>query len=434
MPVLPSPALYFVFIVICAAVLAVMMFRTDRILGYIVIAALAVNFTGAGLMGWWAQRVHGRQYTATDEVAYQWEGQRLLTAWRTGDTSYVRGTVGIYALINAGVIAAAGPGQTPMRITTALVGAVGVSAAFWLALLLYRSVLTARIAALLCATSPLLILFSWVNLRDRWIGTAALLVLIAALLTIERPTWRRGLALIASVWFLAELRHYWGALLGNVAIAGSFLAAPGRWPHRVARAAIVATTVWLALWAVTGTLLGVDFRRETGRKYVTLPNAAPAVTSPRVLAPPPSQPSEPPAGKPHIPDSGPTLGEARAATWPTLPELRNNVSFILFGRVRAHADGGQYAARFLLPEALWSVLLLPLAVAGVVRALRQGQTAVLIPAAHVVGVMALFAWLHGDEWTTYRFRNVYWPVLLIFAAGGLSWSYESKHAAQDDGP
>jgi hypothetical protein len=56
--------------------------------------------------------------------------------------------------------------------------------------------------------------------------------------------------------------------------------------------------------------------------------------------------------------------------------------------------------------------------------IRRGQFAVLIPAAYVGAIMALFTWLHGEEWTTYRFRNLYWPVLLIFVAGGLSWAYD----------
>jgi hypothetical protein len=79
---------------------------------------------------------------------------------------------------------------------------------------------------------------------------------------------------------------------------------------------------------------------------------------------------------------------------------------------------------FLLPEALWSVLLIPLAAAGFVAGIRRGQLAVLIPAAYIGAIMALFTWLHGEEWTTYRFRNLYWPVLLILVAAGITWAYE----------
>jgi hypothetical protein len=98
--------------------------------------------------------------------------------------------------------------------------------------------------------------------------------------------------------------------------------------------------------------------------------------------------------------------------------------FVLFGRVRARSDGGQFSSVFLLPEALWSVLLIPLAAVGILAGLRRGQLAVLIPAAYIGAIMALFTWLHGEEWTTYRFRNLYWPVLLILVAGGITWVYE----------
>ena len=98
------------------------------------------------------------------------------------------------------------------------------------------------------------------------------------------------------------------------------------------------------------------------------------------------------------------------------------MAFVLFGRVHARADGGQFASLFLLPEALWSFLLLPLAVAGVLVAIRRGHLAVLIPAAYVAAIMAVLTWLRGEEWSTYRFRNLYWPVLLILVAGGISWA------------
>lgn len=432
---LPSPGLYFAFLAVCAAVLALASFRHDRLLGWIVIFALSVNFIGAGLMGWWVQRVHGREYSGGDEVSYQWEGQRLLASWRTGDTSYVRATVGIFAPINAAVISVAGPGYTPMRLTTALVGAIGVAAAFWLAMLLYRSVMTARIAAFLCATSPLLILFSWANLRERWIGTAVLLAMIAAMLTILRPTWRRVAALIASVWLLTELRHYWGTLVGYLVIAGSLFFGASRWPRRLLNTAIVTIAVGCALWAVTETFLGLGIRHETVVRYV--PTVASQPASAREGPPPSVDPSltTPSAGtaqpsavaaaeKPAVPYSGPTLGESQAAPRPTPSVLIGNASFILFGRVHARADGGQFASVFLLPEALWSVLLFPLALVGVLVAVRRGNLAVLIPAAYVGAIMAVLSWLRGEDWSTYRFRNLYWPVLLILVAGGITWTYE----------
>ena len=438
---LPSSALYFTFLALCACVLAVLSFRADRFLGWIVLFALVVNVSGATAIGWWAERVHGRNYTSPDEVGYLWEGERLLLARRTGDTSFVRATVGIFAPINGAVMAVAGPGYKPMRVTTALVGAIGVAAAFWLALLLYRSQATARIAAFLCATSPLMILFSWSDLRERWIATAATLVLVAGVLTIQRPTVRRVLGLMAAAWMLTELRHYWGTLAAYLVIAGS-LVFGARWPRRIANTAIVAAAMGLALWVVTETFLGLGIRHETVRKYVAIAPTERGQQSPSTAAtatPPAAQtdfrgtspsPRVTAAGdaRAALPYSGPTLGVPAPAQRPTLKELAGNLMFVLFGRVRARSDGGQFASVFLLPEALWSVLLIPLAIAGLVVAVRRGQLAVLIPAAYVAAIMALFTWVHGEEWTTYRFRNLYWPELLVLVAGGVSWAYEWRAA------
>jgi hypothetical protein len=128
--------------------------------------------------------------------------------------------------------------------------------------------------------------------------------------------------------------------------------------------------------------------------------------------------------RPLAPYSGPTLGVSEKATVPDLRTFLRNVSFVLFGRVHARPDGGRVASLFLLPEALWSVLLLPLAIAGVLVALGRRNLAVLIPAAYVGAIIVVISWLHGDEWSTYRFRNLYWPVLLVLVSGGITWTYE----------
>jgi len=278
----------------------------------------------------------------------------------------------------------------------------------------------------------LLILYSWANLRDRWIGVAGLLVLIAIVLATQRLTWRRAVALMASIVVLGELRHYWATLLGYLAIAGCFLTEASWW-RRLSNTVLVTLVVGVALWSVTETFLGLGIRFETPTKYVTL--------VPRILRPaapaqageslrPDTSGGEDAVGssgaKPAAPpSSGPTLGEAQAATKPkSVSEAMRNIGFVLFGRVRARADGGQYASLFLLPEALWSLLLFPLAIVGVVFAVRGGQRIALVPAAYVCAIVAVLSWLRGDDWNTYRFRGLYWGVLLVFAAGGLSWLFE----------
>jgi hypothetical protein len=417
----PSFVAYLGILSACAIVLARRSFAVDRVLGWIVIGALAVNLAGAGLMGWWVHTVHGREYTAADEMSYQREGGQLLRAWRSGD-AIVRTTVGVYAPINAVVIAVAGPGQTQMRMMTAIVSAAGVAASFWLAMLLYRDLNTARLAAFLCATSPLLILYSWANLRDRWISTAAVLVLVATVLVVQRWSWRRAAWLVLSVFVLAALRHYWGALLGWIAIIGYLAFSTLPWARRLGHTAALAFMIGIALETITGTFLAVSMRHETVTRYVAItPSPARDPRGESGSAPEADMRIGTTGAPAEIADSGPTLGEARVATIPTdWRELARNLRFVLFGRVYARADGGQYASKLLFPEALWSFLLMPLAVGGLIAALSAGQRIVLVPAAYIAVMIAILTWLRGDDWNTYRFRGLYWSVLLVLAAGGFS--------------
>lgn len=424
---IPSLPAYLAFLLCCAAVLLWHGFRTDRLLGWTLVLALAANLTGAGLMDWWVRTVHNRQFTAADEVGYQFEGARILQSWRDGQ-SFVRSTVGVYAPINAVVIAVAGPGQTPMRMTTAVVGAAGVAVAFWLGLLLFGRLGTARLAAFMSATSPLLILYSWANLRDRWIGVAALFVILYGVRLIVRWTWPRLLLLAGGIVVLTELRHYWGALLGWLTIGVFALAGASRWTVRAGQTAALILTVGAALGIATGSFLAVNMQSETAVRYVSVtpPEAGAAAAAP----PPPAAPS----AQPQPPDSGPTLGEARAAESPLKWRLMlNNLSFVLFGRVKARADGGQFASVFLLPEALWAPILFLLSALGLFLCLRAGQWSALLPAAYIGVIMAVLTWLHGDEWNTYRFRGLYWPVLLVLAAGGLMDIYDRIRARSTPG-
>jgi hypothetical protein len=62
-------------------------------------------------------------------------------------------------------------------------------------------------------------------------------------------------------------------------------------------------------------------------------------------------------------------------------------------------------------------------VAGFISALAAGQRVVLVPAAYISVIIAVLSWLRGDDWNTYRFRGLYWSVLLVLAAGGLAAFY-----------
>jgi hypothetical protein len=119
------------------------------------------------------------------------------------------------------------------------------------------------------------------------------------------------------------------------------------------------------------------------------------------------------------------LGEAKPAKLPaSVGELAGNLGFVLFGRVKALPDRGQYASKLLFPEAIGAIALLPLAAAGFLAAFAAGRRVVIVPAAYVLAIIAILSWLRGDDWNTYRFRGLYWSVLLVFAAGGMTWLYQ----------
>jgi hypothetical protein len=431
---LPSPFLFYLLLAIAAGALVWRCWSVDRVLAVVVCAALVVNLGGAAAMGWWTQRVHGRAYTAGDEVGYQWEGERLLRSWRTG-RPLVRATVGAYAPINAVVIALAGPGQTPVRMLTGLVGAAGVAAVYWLAMLMFRARLTARVAAVLAAMSPLLILYSWANLRDRWIGVAVVLVLIAIVRFTDRWSWPRLLAVAASLVVLGGLRHYWAALLGWLLVAMYAFVAEGPWKTRIVRLPAVVLVTGLALWAGTGSFLAYNMRGESVQRYVTVApgDTGGAAGRSGIAAPAGAASAGGDAAEIYErpPFSGDTLGEAKPAQPPAnIGELARNLNFVLFGRVRALPDRGQYASKLLFPEAIGAVALLPLAAAGFCAAFAAGRHVVILPAAYVLAIIAILSWLRGDDWNTYRFRGLYWSVLLVFVAGGITWLYRRWSAGR----
>jgi hypothetical protein len=428
----PSLLLYYVLLAACAALLVWRCARIDRALAGIVLVALLINVTGAAAMGWWVRHKHGREYTAGDEISYQWEGARLLRSWRTGH-GFVRGTVGAYAPINGVVIAIAGPGQTQMRVTTAVVGAAGVASVYWLAFVLYGRRTTARVAAFLAMTSPLLILYSLANLRDRWIGLAAVLTVIALIKIMDRWSWLRLAAVFATLLALGELRHYWAAILGWLSLPAYVALAQSPWRKRMAEFGVLFIVVGIALWIVTGSFFAYASRRESATRYVSVsPGAANEQAAKRDGLPQRggadrdarehgSGDEEQELNGPP-PFSGETLGRAEAATRPAgVREVLGNLWFVLFGRVHARPDAGQYASKLLLPESLWSFVLLPLAVGGFLLALASGRRAALVPAAYIAAIIAILTWLRGDDWNTYRFRGLYWSMLLVFAAAGVVW-------------
>jgi len=258
-------------------------------------------------------------------------------------------------------------------------------------------------------------------------------------LLLERFSWLRLIALGVALVVLGELRHYWGALLGWISIAGYILFAAPPLRARAMYATAVVLVVGTALWISTDTFLAYSMRGETAMRYVSSPPAAPS-DSPQAPASPGGAAGSGEAGSraktgstaqagaseadEAMPWSGPALGVPVPARPATLREALGNLRFVLFGRVRPRPDGGQFASKFLLPEALWSYLLFPIALAGFIEALRRGRRAAWVPAAYAGALIGVLTYLRGDDWNTYRFRGLYWTVVLVFAAGALAFIYE----------
>ena len=125
---------------------------------------------------------------------------------------------------------------------------------------------------------------------------------------------------------------------------------------------------------------------------------------------------------------GDTTGTGERATLRSPGALARSVFFVALGRFDPRGSAGRVMSLILMPEWLLGFVLWPLACAGVAAALARRETAVALPAAFVLALVGLFAWTHGDDWTTFRLRSVYWPELLVLAAGGVPVVLARLHA------
>jgi hypothetical protein len=103
--------------------------------------------------------------------------------------------------------------------------------------------------------------------------------------------------------------------------------------------------------------------------------------------------------------------------------LAKNLRFVLVGRFVANGQAGRLSEWITTPEWLLNLILLPLAVWASVKAVRHRDEVVLITGTFVVAMIALLVVTHGDDWTTYRFRTIYWPAYLVIAGVGIEELY-----------
>jgi hypothetical protein len=60
-----------------------------------------------------------------------------------------------------------------------------------------------------------------------------------------------------------------------------------------------------------------------------------------------------------------------------------------------------------------------------VSSVLRRQVLPLLPIAFVAALIVILAYTHGDDWTTLRFRVMYWPMYLMLAAAGAVQLYGS---------
>ena len=475
-----SLTLRFAFVAVVVAGVVLLLragFRRDRVLGWVTLAGLALYVMGGLAFGVYLHEVRGRDYFSPDEIGYVQEGERILESWRTGEP---RSPImeGGYPYVNAVVISAWGPSLVPLRIANALVGAFTIIMAYDLSKALFTEANSARLAAMAVAFWPSLVVWSLGNLKERWIALFALIVLLCCVRLISR--WSVGLlaGLTGALIILGQLRHYYGAVLGWLCVIGFLIFSTGR-SRRFVHSVAVVLAVGVALWTFTGTFMATRMRHEQVRRYVTVGSAAsaqpgdaaaepiadtvapPFATAPSDIALPPAPAIKTEAGRGTVAsarDSTPTalingrrdspdrssgnlmkpgapvttrrntdyslqgehVGKAVDVQTTRVAELVNALGYVAFGRFAARGDAGQVLALVLFPEWLLTFLMLPLAVVGVGRALSRGAYGACVCAGFVGALMLVLAWAHGDEWTTYRFRVIYLPILLVFTAGGLA--------------
>jgi hypothetical protein len=419
--ILAGQALFIILLVVVFGCVVRAAFRRDGLLGWLVCAAAVTYVTGALLIGIYLQVVRGRNYLAPDEVAYQQEGALIVEGWKTG-VPHVPVIAGGYPYWNAAVILLWGGSPLPLRLANAVAGTAGVLFAFVLAHQIFKDRFTARLGAAFVAVSPSLMIWGAQNLKERPLGVLVMMSLVAAVTLAQFWSWRRLALFAASLVLLGELRHYYAAMIGWIAIAVAGAAAwpDAQWRNRAIRLAALIGAVGFALQLVTGTFLASGMRHETIMRYVRMSDSVALPTNAAGL--------------------GYRMGETggrpeRVQPQPAGAWVRNGW-FVLFGRFEPVAGAGPVMAVVMAFEWLLSFLLVPLVVYSVWDGLRNGHHLILIPAGFVTAMVLLLTYTHGDPWSTIRFRAVYWPVFLILASGGIAAFLRARqstlHVGQPD--
>lgn len=245
-----------------------------------------------------------------------------------------------------------------------------------------------RIAAVLVAFFPSLMLWSTLLIRDSW---AMLLILWTAVLgqeLIRRFTLRRMIALLLCMAALATLRSYLFLLVGG-AVGVGWLIAGVRRPGRALGAAILGTGGVLAF--VRGLGLGTD--------YLSLANFESIAQRRELNA----------IGEAGIELAGHDLSTPLGA----LTYLPMGLSWFLLSPFPWETGGKQVLA---VPDVLMWYVLLPFVVYGAVWSLRRRRRSSTVPLLLATLISLLYALVSGNVGIIFRHRAQVLVLLLPFAA------------------
>ena len=341
-----------------------------------------------------------------DDTGYDNSGRALLNFWQgEGDPPRIGPPSGIfsYYAINAALLAVAGERSILIpRVVNAFLGAL-------IAVLVHRSATqlfdrrAGRIAGLLAALLPSLIVWSSLNMRDVW-AWFGIVVVAHQVIAIERRGFGAALpGLLGGMAILALIRS-WVVLIVILGLLSGYLLAALR-----GRARAVAAVGVVLLFGALVLGLGV------GREYIVRISER-GLTGFR-------------AGT-TVDQSAFAAGVDLSSLGSVLRFLPVGISYMLFGPFPWNVQGMRQA--LALPEVLFWYFLLTRIVAGAFRGIRARPVSAAPLLAICGGIFIGLALLEGNLGLIYRHRAQAAVVLLIFAGGG--WARARARAGSAEAP
>ncbi len=245
----PALLLCIALALLCGYVIAKSEFDRHFLLRLFVGALLIRIFVGALIFAFQLQDFFGG-----DARTYDILGWDVLLSWRgAGSQSVIDDSVvwGMPYLV-AGIYALTGRNMLAVQFFNAICGAAAAVVVYKSAQQLYRNARVARVAALLVAFYPSLILWSSQGLKDAPIVLLLTLTIMATLKLSEKLSVKYGLLLIASLLGLLNLRFYIFYMAAAAVAGGFFIGMKQMSPQSFGRQFVVIAALGLSL-----TYLGV---------------------------------------------------------------------------------------------------------------------------------------------------------------------------------